>query len=220
MNFAAFIFDMDGTLLDNMGFHREVWVEFLAERGVHLDSEQFSHFSAGRTNAEILRKLISPELSDQEVDELSEAKEELYRQRFRHLMKPAEGLPQFLRAAKHLGVPMAVASSAGCSNIHFHLDVLNLEGVFDTLVGSEDVTYGKPDPEIFLAAAQRLGVPAERCLVFEDTPAGIEAAQRAGMQVIAFTTSYPMERLRQNPVVMQVHPDFTSLDPAAWFQRH
>lgn len=217
MKFSAFIFDMDGTLLDNMGFHRDVWVEFLAEKGIRIDAEQFSAFSAGRTNAEILRQLIGPHLSDFQVEEYSEAKEELYRSRYRHLMKPAEGLPEFLHKAREMGAPLAVASSAGCDNIHFHLDVLHLEGIFDVLVGSEDVRRGKPDPEIFLTAAERLGVAPARCLVFEDTPTGIEAAQRAGMRVVAFTTSYSSERLRQIQAVLRVEENFLALDPVDFF---
>lgn len=217
MKFSAFIFDMDGTLLDNMGFHRDVWVEFLAEKGIRINAEQFSAFSAGRTNSEILRQLIGPHLSDRQVEEFSEAKEEMYRSRYRHLMKPAEGLPAFLLRAREIGAPLAVASSAGCDNIHFHLEVLDLEGIFDVLVGSEDVRRGKPDPEIFLTASQRLGVAPARCLVFEDTPAGIEAAQRAGMRVVAFTTSYSSERLRQIQAVLRVEDNFKALNPLDFF---
>jgi beta-phosphoglucomutase family hydrolase len=213
MTFRAFLFDMDGTLLDNMAVHMQIWVEFLAGKGVKIGVEQFNKFAAGRTNAEILRELVGPHLTEEEIFTLSDQKEELYRAHFRPLMKPAEGLVVFLEKARSGGVAMAVASSAGCENIRFHLQGLGLEGYFSILVGSEDIKNGKPDPEIFLKAAERLGVAPDDCLVFEDTPAGLEAAHRAGMSAIALTATYPQERLASLPAVLRVEPDFCELDP-------
>jgi beta-phosphoglucomutase family hydrolase len=214
MKVSAFIFDMDGTMLDNMAIHMQIWYEYLSSVGVELEKAHFYRFAAGRTNAEILRELLSPNLSQSEIEEHSGKKEELYRLRYRPILKPVPGLPEFLEAARQLAIPMAVASSAGCENIQFHLDGLAAEDYFSALVGSEDVRNGKPDPEIFLQAASRLGVAVAECLVFEDTPAGLEAAARAGMRAIAVTTTSPAERLAQNPVVLRIVPDYTLLRPA------
>ena len=201
-------------MLDNMAIHMQIWYEYLSSVGVELEKAHFYKFAAGRTNAEILRELLSPNLSQSAIEEHSSKKEELYRLRYRPILKPVPGLPEFLAAARQLAIPMAVASSAGCENIQFHLDGLEAEDYFSALVGSEDVRNGKPDPEIFLQAASRLGVAVGECLVFEDTPAGLEAAARAGMRAIAVTTTYPAERLAKNPVVLRVVPDYTVLRPA------
>lgn len=198
-------------MLDNMAVHMQIWFEYLSNEEVALEPAHFYKFAAGRTNAEILRELLRPDLSEVEIEEHSRKKEELYRLHYGPILKPVLGLPEFLESARQIGIPMAVASSAGCENIQFHLDGLESEDFFTALVGSEDVRKGKPDPELFLLAASRLGVPVDQCLVFEDTPAGLEAASRAGMRAIAVTTTYPAERLAQNPVVLQIVPDYTVL---------
>jgi len=215
MDFEAFVFDMDGTMLDNMNVHMQVWYEYLSDLGIDLQDGQFYKTAAGRTNGEILRKLVRADMSEAEVEQHSQKKEELYRQRYQPMLKPVHGLPEFLEQARQLGIPMAVASSAGCENIQFHLDGLRAEDYFKVVVGAEDVSRGKPDPEIFLTAASRLGVDPARCLVFEDSPTGLEAATRAGMRALALTTTYPAERLAQSPAVLRIVPDYTSLNPGA-----
>jgi beta-phosphoglucomutase family hydrolase len=213
MTFSAFLFDMDGTLLDNMGVHMHIWVEFMHEMGVEIGLEETYKFTLGRTNPEILRDLLGKHLTDEEIIILSDRKEELYREHYRPLMKPVAGLVQFLDSALAAKIPMAVASAAGCENIRFHLEGLGLEKYFTILVGSEDVKNGKPDPEIFLKAAERLGVMPGDCLVFEDTPNGLEAAYRAGMSAVALTSTYPRERLASHPAVVWIEADYTGLDP-------
>jgi beta-phosphoglucomutase len=213
MTVHAFIFDMDGTLIDNMGTHTQVWSEYLAEHGVHITPERFFAFSAGRTNAEILRQLIGSHLDDAQVETMAAEKEAHYRRRYRPRMRPVDGLTDFLRHAAQLKVALAVASSAGHENIAFHLDGLGLRDRFHVVVGAEDVRNGKPHPDLFLTAAARLGIDPESCLVFEDTPAGLEAAQRAGMPAVALTTSYPAEVLAQYPAVVRVERDFSALSP-------
>jgi beta-phosphoglucomutase family hydrolase len=213
MGYKAFLFDMDGTLIDNMGVHSQVWSEFLAGHGVPITPAEFYAQAAGRTNAEILRQLIGPHLEDDQVEVMSTQKEELYRWRYLPIMRAMDGLADFLHAAHAAGIFMAVASSAGHENISFHLSGLGLSDYFQAVVGAEDVLHGKPHPDLFLAAAKRLGVLPANCLVFEDTPTGLEAARRAGMQAVALTTSYPAEILSQNPTVLRVEPDFSSISP-------
>ena len=106
----------------------------------------------------------------------------------RHL-RPLIGLPEFLQQARAAGMRLGVATAADLVNAAFVLEGIGLRQVFDVIVTADDITRGKPDPEIFLLAAQRLGVPPGRCLVFEDAPMGIEAARRAGMLAVALTTS-------------------------------
>ncbi|GAP08215.1 haloacid dehalogenase superfamily, subfamily IA, variant 3 [Anaerolinea thermolimosa] len=214
MHFSAYIFDMDGTLIDNMGFHGAIWSEFLASLGAPVDRETFFRRTVGKVNAEILRDLYRADLSDAEIEELSRRKEQLYRQRFAPLItqKAVPGVREFLQKAHQRGISMAVATSAGLENTRFILDGLGITAYFSALVTSEDVHRGKPDPEIFLIAAQKLGVPPEACLVFEDSPAGLEAAHRAGMVSVALATTFPAEQLAGRPGVLLVTGDYSAID--------
>lgn len=219
MEYEAFIFDMDGTLVDNMDVHTEVWLRMLREQGVEIDAETLRPRMSGKTNARILREFIGDHLSPQHVAALVERKEAIYRTLYAPHLEPVAGLLPFLEASQRLGVPMAVATSAGMDNVHFVLDGLALRDFFRVVVSDEDVERGKPDPEIFLLAAERLGIPPHRCLVFEDSPSGIEAAGRAGMGVVALaTTAAPQEFAFLEPVV-RVARDFTELEPRALLRK-
>ncbi len=217
MPFSAFIFDMDGTLIDNMGFHIKIWSEFVTSLGAPTDEDTFYQRTVGKVNAEILRDLVDPDLSDAEIEQLSARKEELYRQRFAPLMaqQAIPGLNEFLRAVSSAGLPMAVATSAGIENVHFILQGLGIQGFFNALVTAEEVTRGKPDPQIFLIAAAKLGISPEKCLVFEDSPSGLEAAARAGMRAVALSTTFSPERLNGTPGVLRIISNYRSLDPQA-----
>jgi beta-phosphoglucomutase len=210
----AFIFDMDGTMVDNMEFHTQSWLELFTTLGVQLDAEEFQRQTSGKTTGETLRQIIGPHLSDDEIVALSERKESLYRNLYGPHLKPVAGLISFLDAARRLDIPMAVATSAGRGNIQFVLDGLGVTSYFKVIAGGEDVQHSKPHPEMFLIAAQRLGTRPEHCLVFEDSLAGIEAARRAGMKAIVVTTTLGTQDIKDRDTVKQVIQDFTSLDPA------
>jgi beta-phosphoglucomutase family hydrolase len=207
----AFLFDMNGTLIDDMAYHGETWVQVLAENGVEISAEEFLRRTAGWKNPEILRHLIREDLTDAEVLTLADHKETLYRDVYRPHLKPIDGLVDFLEQVKGMGIKMALATSAPKANIDFVLDGLNLHPYFDAVVGGEDITHGKPHPEIFLTSAHRLGVAPEECIVFEDAHAGIEAARRAGMQVVVITT-HAADDHHDAPHILQTAPDFTALD--------
>jgi HAD superfamily hydrolase (TIGR01509 family) len=179
---------MDGTLIDNMPFHNRVWIEYLTELGAQPDARTFHDLSAGKTNPEILRQFLGPQLTDADVAVYSQEKELRYRRLYHQVMQPIPGLAGFLESARQLGLPMALATSAGRENIDFVLRRLALENTFQAVVSAEDVTRGKPDPQAFMLAAQRLGIEPARCLVLEDSVKGIQAAHRAGMKVVAVLT--------------------------------
>jgi beta-phosphoglucomutase family hydrolase len=204
----AFIFDMDGTLVDNMPFHMDAWVQLMAEQGIPIERDEFLRQTAGNTNAMILRRFINEALTDAEVDNLGEYKEELYRAVYRGNVNPLNGLHAFLLEARRQGIKLGVATSATPENIDFVLSEIGLREDFDAIVGAVDITHGKPDPEIFLVSAERLGVAPEACLVFEDAPAGIEAARRAGMRAAVVLTSLDVSELADAPHVMASAPDF------------
>ena len=212
---SAFIFDMDGTLVDSMLFHIQAWMDLLAERGMRATSEAFLHQTGGKTNHQILREVFGECLSEGEIAAYAERKEALYRSLYRSHLKPLAGLIDFLNEAQRLHIPMAVATSAGKANREFVLQGLVIESYFSTVIGVEEIQEGKPHPEIFLRAAEKLGVDPADCLVFEDALAGIEAAFSAGMKAVALTTTVDRETFQGLPAVIRIAKDFTSLLPRA-----
>ena len=170
----ALIFDMDGTIVDNMRVHTAVWLEVLAEFGINMTPLQFQAATAGNTNGELLRKLIDPQMSEARVAEIAHEKETRYRERFRPFLQPVAGLEPLLQQAQQANVTLAVATAANQPNIQYVLDGLDLRRYFATVVGADDVKRGKPEPDLFLLVAARLGLSPEVCLVFEDSLAGLE----------------------------------------------
>jgi beta-phosphoglucomutase len=211
----AFIFDMDGTLVDSMPFHIQAWTDMLAGLGVQTTPEAFLRQTGGKTNRQILREIFGNGLTEAEIVSHIGRKEALYRSLYRLHLKPIAGLIPFLNEAERLHIPMAVATSAGKTNRDFVLQGLDLEPYFSDVVGVEEIHEGKPDPEIFLKAAKGLSTAPADCLVFEDALAGIEAASRAGMKAVALTTSVDGETFQNLPGVIQTAKDFTSLSPEA-----
>ena len=210
----ALIFDMDGTIVDNMGVHTAVWLDVLAKFGVKITGSEFQATVAGMTNPETLRKLVNPEMTDAQAAEIARRKEERYREQYRDTMRPVKGLIPLLQEARRMGMRLAVATAAGNDNIDFVMNGLDLWDSFDAIVGADDVERGKPHPDLFLLAAERLGVSPEHCLVFEDALTGIEAARRAGMEAIAVTTSHNIDEVAHLPKVRQAIPDFTHVTVA------
>lgn len=211
---AAYIFDMDGTITDNMHLHTRVWLSYLRELGAEPpEPAAFHAHTAGNTNPEILRKYLGQSLSDADVARFAAEKEIRYRGLVANETAPLAGLPEFLTRARQAGIGLALATSAGMDNVDFLLPQLGLDHAFDVIVTSGDVTRGKPDPEVFLIAAERLGVAPERCLVFEDAPKGIEAAHRAGMPVAVILTTLDEQEALALPGVIAAAVDFTSFEP-------
>mgnify|MGYP002713065979 CR=1 FL=1 len=207
----AIIFDMDGTLVDNMSVHLDIWVDFLAQRGVTITPQEFHRRTSGQRNPEIMRQFIDPQLSDTEIAELQEEKESLYRQQHADDMEPMPGSIPFFEAAQARGLKLAVATSAYRPNVDFTLDGLQIRPYFQAVVSAEDVVNGKPDPEPFLLAAKLLNVTPEHCLVFEDAESGVEAARRAGMRTFYITSTTPPEDIPSQPHIIGNAPNFIDI---------
>ena len=208
----AFIFDMDGTLVDNMRFHTEAWGKMLAENGVRMNAHDFLVKTAGKTNREILPGVFGA-ISDERIAQLGERKESLYRESFLPVRKPVDGVIEFLEEAQRLGVKMAVATAAPQANMEFILDGLDLRRFFGAVTTADDIENGKPDPEIFLKSAKKLAVEPQNCLVFEDAVGGFEAAHRAGMKSIGIATVNSIEEILKRESVVEAHRDFNDLKP-------
>ncbi|UMR29139.1 HAD family phosphatase [Massilia sp. MB5] len=213
----AFVFDMDGTIVDNMAFHTQSWLAFFARRGREVDADEFFRATAGRQGGEIMRSYLGEHLSHEEVALLSHEKEELYRELYAPHLATVSGFDALTGAARADGVKLAVASAAPPSNIDFTLDGLDLRHRFDTVVCAADVERGKPHPDGFLLAAQRCGAAPEHCIVFEDAPLGVEAARRAGMRAVVLTTTLPAEAFAEFDNVICIARDFSELNIAELF---
>ncbi|HEX6278583.1 MAG TPA: HAD family phosphatase [Pyrinomonadaceae bacterium] len=208
----AFIFDMDGTLVDNMRFHTEAWRTLIEENGFEFNERKFLVETAGQTNREIIPSVFGA-MSNERLNELAIRKEELYREVYVHHRKPVDGLVEFLDGSFGLGVKLAVATAASPPNMAFILDGLGLRKYFGAIATAADVKRGKPDPEIFLLSAERLRVEPKNSLVFEDAFFGFEAAKRAGMKAIGLTTVNSAEDIMRTGAVAEVHADYSSMHP-------
>lgn len=191
---SALIFDMDGTLVDNMSFHRRAWIEWARGEGVTGTDDEIFGQTHG-TLPEIMRRFFPAEI---EADaalliKRGERKEILYREMYRPHLRVLAGLGQLLAAAARRGIPIALATAADHPNILFTLEGLGLLNLFTVRIGAEQVSQGKPHPEVFLLAASALQIEPAACLVFEDSPSGVEAARRAGMRCVVINPTAPVE---------------------------
>ncbi len=190
--FKAALFDMDGVIVNNRDAHLEAFKIFTERYGaVHDDKNILAHF--GRTNREIMASIFGPGLSDEQIYAYSREKEEIYRELYDPVMVPTRGLVELLDALRAAGIRTAVGSSAGRTNVDFVLKNCGIAEKFDAIACGSDIKRGKPDPEVYLLAAERVGTAPGDCVVFEDAFVGIEAARSAGMHVVALATTFPQE---------------------------
>jgi beta-phosphoglucomutase len=187
--YKAFIFDMDGTMVDNMMVHHRAWQSKLEELGMPLPIEEVMHKVHG-INEEILERLFGNQLTAEERTFHAYDKEARYRKLFKDSLSLVAGLDSLFEALHDHGVLLAVGSAAPPENVDFVLDNLNLRSLFSSVLHSGDVKKGKPDPEIYLKIADKLGVLPEECLVFEDSIVGAQAANNAGMPVVIIQTTH------------------------------
>jgi len=182
----AVLWDMDGTLIDSAEYHWINWHDTLGELGVELTRDGFAGWFGSR-NDRILKRYFDA-MSPDEMRRVGELKEERYRALVRRdgiTLLP--GVGDWLERLADAGWRQAVASSAPPANIHVLLEVLDLEGLLQAIVSAEEVPHGKPAPDVFLRAAEKLGVPPARSVVVEDAAVGVEAGRRGGMHTIGIT---------------------------------
>jgi len=211
---SALIFDMDGVLVDSNPFHVQKWIEFLHERGIPYNAEDLPKQILGSRNDTALRRFFGRDLAEGEIEKLSEDLEARFRAAFRPHAQPLLGLKTLMDECRGEGIPLAVASSAMTKNVDFVVDTLKLRSYFASIVTGDDVSRPKPDPEIYIQAAERLTLAPAKCVAFEDSFVGIESAKRASMKCVAIASTFPAEELRSQTQADLVVKNFEELSLA------
>src|SRR5581483_5204904 len=210
----AFLFDLNGTMIDDMQYHLKAWYHILNDDlGANLSWEQVKSHMYGKNSELLVRVFGKDRFTQQQMDELSVEKEKRYQQEYRPHLQLIPGLQQFLEQAYALGIPMAIGSAAIPFNIDFVLDNLNIRHFFKAVVSANDVALSKPHPETFLKGSSLLGVAPKNCLVFEDAPKGVEAAANAGMACVTLTTLHEKAEFVQYKNIIQFISDYNNLTP-------
>ena len=211
---SALIFDMDGVLVDSNPFHVQKWIEFLHERGIPYNAEDLPKQILGSRNDTALRRFFGRDLAEGEIEKLSEDLEARFRAAFRPHAQPLLGLKTLMDECRAEGIPLAVASSAMTKNVDFVVDTLKLRSYFASIVTGDDVSRPKPDPEIYIQAAERLTLAPAKCVAFEDSFVGIESAKRASMKCVAIASTFPAEELQSQTQADLVVKNFEELSLA------
>lgn len=217
----AMVFDMDGTLLHNMPIHAEAFVEFCSRHGLPPFTEELRLRLDGKRNRDIFPVLFGRALTDAEQAAYAGEKEGIYREISKGRLAPLVGLGELLDACEARGIAVAVATSAPAENVVHSLEEIGLDTRLTRIVRGDDVPRGKPHPDVFLAAADLVGVPPAECLAFEDAPAGVLAALAAGMRCVALATSFTPEALAAHQAHADaVLPDFEAFlgGPGRWLR--
>ena len=202
---VAVLFDLDGVIVDSRDFHMQAWEQWARDHDVEHAADYF-HAMFGRRNDAIIGGLL-PDITPEEFRRLADAKEQLFRDAARGNITALPGVAALLDALHERGIPRSIVTSTPRANLALILESLSYEHRFGALVAEEDASRGKPDPEGFLIAAQRLDVAAERCVVIEDAPAGLAAAKAGGMRAIGVTTTHPAAALHDADLVVDTLDD-------------
>ena len=206
----AFLFDLNGTMIDDMHFHAKAWHHILTDDlGANLTWDEVKVQMYGK-NSEVLDRIFGKgHFTEEEATHISFEKEQRYQHEYFPHLQLINGLDTFLRNAAENDISMAIGSAAIPFNIDFVLDNLQIRSYFKAIVSADDVNKSKPDPETFLKAAELLGVAPSECVVFEDAPKGVEAAENAGMPCVVLTTMHPKEEFVAYHNILQFVADYT-----------
>lgn len=205
------LFDMDGVIVASGPAHAASWKLVARKHGITVSDATFRE-TFGRPSRDIVRLLWGEGLSDEQVRRIDEEKEVAYRELIRGMVPLSIGVREALAGLRDTGYPMAIATSGPRENIDLVLRETGLDGWFHATVSGLDVKHGKPAPDCFLLAAERLGIPPRGCVVIEDAPVGVEAGVAAGMRVIGYVGTWPAERLRAAGAIVTIDA-FRELTP-------
>jgi beta-phosphoglucomutase family hydrolase len=198
---AAVIWDLDGVIADTAVYHYRAWRDVFKKRGVAYSRADFMPYF-GRRHDAIIRAVLGDRLPQKEIDAITEEKQQDYRRCVADHIRGLPGAVSLIRSLYAHGVKQAIASSAVPENIGIIIRGLGIADCFQAIVHGMEVKEGKPDPQIFLLAAEKLRVKPADCLVIEDALAGVAAAGRAGMKCLAVTNSHPKEALKNADLIV------------------
>ena len=207
----AVIWDMDGVIVDSAPYHRRAWQQAFLKRGVSFTEEDFKR-NFGQRNDTIIKNTLGRDTPQSEVDAIITEKESSFRDMVKENIKPLPGAIDLIRQLTEQGFKIAIASSAPIENINLLTTSLGIKDYFHAIVYGREVAEGKPSPQGFLLAAQKLGVEPRNCVVIEDAVAGVMAAKRGGMRCIAVTNTHPEEKLSEADLVVDTLEEVSADD--------
>ncbi len=191
----AFIFDMDGTIINNISYHTKAWLQFLSKYNINISEEELHPKIFGVTK-EIMPRFFG-DINEDENKRLGDEKEELYRELYKDIIEAQPGLIKLLQIARKKNIALALATMSDIKNISFIIDKLNIRSSFDLIAGAEQVTNGKPHPEIYELVLSTLKIKPENAIVFEDSHGGVLSAKAAGIKVIGVCTTHSREQFKE-----------------------
>ena len=192
----AFIFDMDGTIVNNTPYYTKAWLQFLSKYNIQIKEEELYPKIFG-SSEEIMPRFFGKDLSAERNIKLSNEKEELYRNLYKDIIEELRGLKHLLQIAKKKNIAVALATMSDLQNISFIIDKLGIRSSFDIIAGAEQITRGKPHPEIYQFVLTTLKINAEDAIVFEDSQGGVLSAKAAGIKVIGICTTHSKEQFKE-----------------------
>jgi beta-phosphoglucomutase len=207
----AFLFDLNGTMIDDMQYHIIAWHNILNENGASISIEKTKQNCYGK-NEELIERIFPNQFTDVQKAKISFAKEAAYQKAYKPHLKLIDGLDDFLFECKKLNIKMAIGSAAIMSNINFVIDGLNIRHYFDAIISADEVKISKPNAETYLSCAAALGCQPNECIVFEDVPKGIESAANAGMQAIVITGLHKKNEFYSYNNVLKFMENYTHLN--------
>jgi beta-phosphoglucomutase len=209
-NYKAFLFDLNGTMINDMQYHIAAWHRIMNELGAEISLERMKQECYGK-NHEVIERIFPGRFTEEEKTKMSFAKEKQYQQEFKPYLKLIDGLEKLLKDAHDTGIKLGIGSAAIMFNIDFVLDGLEIRKYFDAIVSADDVVHSKPDPETWLLCAEKLKLQPADCIVFEDSPKGAESALNAGMKCIVITNLHKREEFDRYKNVIGFIDDYNSI---------
>jgi hypothetical protein len=210
LNAKAFLFDVNGTMVNDMPYHISAWHKKITQLGGNLSLDEMKVECYGK-NDELLERIFPGKYSMEEKIQLGNEKEAIYRMEFLDALKLMDGLSPFLATAFRQKIKMGIGSAAMIENIDFVLDNLKIRHYFEAIVSANHVVQSKPHPETFLKCANLIGIEPENCIVFEDSPKGVECALNAGIKTIVLLGVHNAADFMHFPNVLKCVPNYHSL---------
>jgi beta-phosphoglucomutase family hydrolase len=218
-NTIAVLFDMDGVIVHTNPYHKKAFKIFLEKYDISISDQELKEHVYGRTNAEIFPYIFKDKYTSEKGEEWANEKEAIFRDLYREDVAPVSGLLDFLDELQRRGIKTAVGTSAPVENLDFIMDSLDLRHYFGAFLHSADVSEGKPNPEIYLKAADQLGVDPGSCVVFEDSVAGVKAGLNAEMKVVAVATTHTPEEFEGAHLVIKDFEELTMKQVFSLFEQ-